>query len=237
MEPMHTVYNHIPEFLTLLTLEMILGIDNLIFISLICNRLPTNIQHKTRITGIALALAMRFLMLYGAASILSMNTTLIPLLHVSPRDLFMIAGGGFLLYKSTKETYSEIFPPKEEAAVRTFTDMFWSILQIICVDLMLSLDSVISAFGITSSVVMIGVVFTIYAVVAMFLSKDLGNIIQKYSGFKIIALIFIGILGAVLLMDGLGVKINHNYLYVALLFSLVAETLHCLQQKYGNRKL
>ncbi|QJC27475.1 TerC family protein [Anaplasma platys] len=234
---MHTFYSHIPEFFTLLTLEMILGVDNLIFISLICNKLPNNIRNKTRISGIALALVMRFLMLCGASSILSMHRAVIPLLDVSPRNLFMIAGGGFLLYKSTKETFSEIFPLKEETTVRTFPDMFWSILQIIGIDLMLSLDSVISAFGITSSVLMICVVFTIYAAVAMLLSKDLGNVIQKYAGFKIIALLFIGVLGAVLFMDGLGVKVNHNYLYIALLFSITVETLNCLHKKYHNKKL
>lgn len=232
---MYTVHN-LPEFLTLLTLEMILGIDNLIFISLICNRLPENVRNRTRVLGIVLALAMRFLMLYGASSILSMNKAIIPLMDISPRDLFMIAGGGFLLYKSVREIHSEMYPQKEMSTVRAFNDMFWSMLQIVCVDLMLSLDSVISAFGITDNVFTVCVVFTIYALVAMLLSKDLGNMIQKYSGFKIIALLFIGVLGVVLLIDGLGIKVNHNYLYVSLMFSLVVEILNCLRQKYHSKK-
>ncbi|MDB1135167.1 TerC family protein [Candidatus Anaplasma sp. TIGMIC] len=229
---MHALFNHVPEFLTLLVLEMILGIDNLIFVSIVCEKLPDNIRDKTRICGLSIALIMRFLMLFGASLILSSTNSFVTVLQIelSYRDAFMVAGGLFLIYKCAREIYCEIFPT-ESKEIRTFSGISCAIAQIVGIDLMLSLDSVISAVGITNNNLLIGLVFFIYSVVAVLISKDLGKIINKYGNFKIIALLFIGLLGLFLVLDGFDIKISHNYLYATLLFSMLAETINCLRTK------
>ncbi|MFV9838639.1 MAG: TerC family protein [Aaplasma endosymbiont of Hyalomma asiaticum] len=228
---MHAIYNYIPEFFTLLTLEMILGIDNLVFISIVCEQLPTNVRCKARICGLTIALAMRFLMLFGISYVLSMNSKIFSLLGMSfsRRDLLMISGGAFLIYKSVREIYSEIFP-KNSPKVRTFSGIFWAISQIIGIDIMLSLDSIISAVGITDNISLIGIVFLIYALVSILISKDLGKVINRYSRLKVIALLFIGALGIVLVLDGMEIAVPHGYLYSTLLFSLIAEFINHLRK-------
>ena len=229
---MHVIYNYIPEFFTLLTLEMILGIDNLVFISIVCEQLPTKVQCKARICGLTIALAMRFLMLFGISYVLSMNSKILSLLGVSfsCRDMLMISGGAFLTYKSIREIHYEIFP-KNLPRVRTFSGISLAILQIIGIDIMLSLDSIISAVGITDNILLIGIVFLIYALVSILISKDLGKIINKYSRLKVIALLFIGALGVVLVLDGVEIDVPHGYLYSTLLFSLTAELINHLRKQ------
>ncbi|SCV61985.1 Integral membrane protein TerC family protein [Anaplasma phagocytophilum] len=233
---MYVIYNCISEFLTLLMLEIILGIDNLIFISIICEKLPINIRDKARICGIFIALGMRFLMLYGASLVLSINEQVISILNItlSYRDMFMIAGGAFLIYKSAKEIYSEVFP-EDLQEIRTYSGILWATLQIVGIDIMLSLDSVISAVGITSRTYLIWIVFVIYAVMALFLSKSFSNTIRKFGNCKIIALLFIGMLGIILLLDGFKISIPHEYLYTTLVFSLAVEAIQLLKQRFNSK--
>ena len=236
---MYIIYNYIPEFFTLLALEMILGIDNLVFISIVCEKLPPNLRRKARICGITIALVMRFIMLFGISYVLSMNSKVFSLMGVllSYRDTLMIAGGAFLIYKSSREIYSEIFITKDSLKIRTCYGIFSATLQIIGIDIMLSLDSVISAVGITNSISLIGIVFLIYALVAMLISSDIGKIINKYSRIKTIALLFIGALGIVLVLDGIEIVIPHSYLYSTLLFSLAAEAINYLREKQCEKSL
>ena len=216
--------NSIIEFSTLFFLEMILGIDNLIFIALITSKLPESLRNKARICGLSSALVMRFAMLFGASFLLSMNEQLITLLYVqiSYRNMFFIVGGAFLVYKSVHEIYLEIFP-KQNLNIDATPKFLLSIGQIIGIDLMLSLDSVISAVGLTDNTLLIAIIFVIYAVIALFLSKEVSDIVHKRSRVKTIALLFIGALGALLVAEGTGYNIPHSYLYTTLLFPIAME--------------
>ncbi|MCU7611599.1 TerC family protein [Anaplasma capra] len=230
-------YCSVVEFFTLLFLEMILGIDNLIFIALITSKLPKNLQNKARICGLGTALVMRFAMLFGASFLLSMNEQLIamPRMQITYRDMFFIAGGAFLVHKSAKEIYLEIFP-KKDLEIGNITKFFPAIMQIIGIDLVLSLDSVISAVGITDNMPLIVLIFSIYVVVALFFSKEVAKIVQQHERVKIIALLFIGALGVLLVADGVGVKIPHNYLYVTLIFPVIMEYIDWRKGKHTSLK-
>ncbi|MGN7678674.1 MAG: TerC family protein [Anaplasma sp.] len=232
-------YSSLAEFSTLFFLEIILGVDNLVFIALVTSKLPGSLRNKARTCGISLALIMRFAMLFGASILVSMNEKLIPLRYaqLSYRDAFFLAGGGLLIYKSVKEMYLEIVPPKAYAAVGTSSGFLSAIWQVVFIDIILSLDSVVSAVGITDNVLLVGIVFLIYAMIALFLSKEASEIVNKNENVKIIALLFMGALGVLLLLDGLGIKISHNYLYSTVLFPVIIEAVNALKRKKRPTKL
>ncbi|MGN7661700.1 MAG: TerC family protein [Anaplasma sp.] len=230
---MNFSYNSLAEFSTLFFLEIILGVDNLVFIALVTSKLPGSLRNNARTCGISLALVMRFAMLFGASILASMDEQLIPLRYVqlSYREAFFLAGGGLLIYKSMKEMYLEIALSKACAAVGTPSSFLSVIWQVVFIDIILSLDSVVSAVGITDNVLLVGVVFFIYAMIALFLSKEVSEIVKKNENIKIIALLFMGALGALLFLDGLGIKISHNYLYSTVLFPAIIEAVNELKKK------
>ena len=212
------------EFSTLLVLEMILGVDNLIFISIVTKRLPQSVQNRVRICGLSLALIMRFAMLYGASYLSSINEKSLPFLNVSIsyHDAFLIAGGIFLIFKSIKEVCEEIFK-KSVIQVRKAHAILPAVLQIIGIDIVLSIDSVISGIGITDKIILIEIVFCIYTITAILLSKGICETVHKYNNMKIIALLFIGLLGILLTLEGIGIYISHKYLYSMLALSILVE--------------
>ncbi|WP_447582092.1 TerC family protein [Anaplasma marginale] len=228
--------NSIVEFSTLFFLEMILGIDNLIFIALITSRLPEGLRNKARICGLSVALVMRFVMLFGASLLLSMDEQFITLsrVQISYRNMFFIVGGAFLVYKSVREIYLEIFP-KQNLKINATPKFLLAIGQIIGIDLMLSLDSVISAVGLTDNTLLIAIIFAIYAVIALFLSKEVSAIVHKHARVKTIALLFIGALGALLVAEGMGYNIPHSYLYTTLLFPIIMECMDCWKEKRSSQ--
>ncbi|MEH0831416.1 TerC family protein [Anaplasma bovis] len=221
---MHYFANTALEFSTLLVLEMILGVDNLIFISIVTKRLPQSVQNKVRICGLSLALIMRFAMLHGASYLSSINEKSLSFLNVniSYHDAFLIAGGIFLIFKSTKEICEEIFK-KSVIQVRKADAILPAVLQIIGIDIVLSIDSVISGIGITDKIILIEIVFFIYTITAILLSKGICETVHKHNSLKIIALLFIGLLGILLALEGVGIYISHKYLYSMLALSIMVE--------------
>ena len=225
-------------FLTLSALEIVLGIDNIIFISVIANRLPVEIREKVRRFGLFFALATRILLLLSLSWVMSLTTPLFSFLDhpISGRDLILLLGGFFLIWKASKEIYVEveigehhdpIDSTNQNALQKSMPSLFiGSVVQIGILDIIFSLDSVITAVGMVDQIsVMIAAV--IASILIMLLAaKPIGDFVQRHPSIKVLALSFLTVVGVVLIAEGMGVHIPKGYVYVAMAFSLAVELLN-----------
>jgi predicted tellurium resistance membrane protein TerC len=215
--------------LTLTALEIVLGIDNIIFISILAGKLPEKNQAKARTTGLALAMIMRILLLLSITTIMRLTAPLFSILgrDFSGRDVILIAGGLFLLGKSTFEIHDKLEGEEEKRTARKIRVSFSGVIvQILLLDIVFSLDSVITAVGMTD---MLGVMITavIVAVVfMMFFSGMISRFVHKHPTIKILALSFLLLIGVTLIADGLGQHISKGYIYFAMAFSVFVEMLN-----------
>lgn len=224
------------SFLTLSLLEIVLGIDNLIFISIISNKLPDDQRKKAQFIGLSLSLIIRIALLFTISWIMSLTSDLFHVFDVgiSGRDLILLSGGLFLLYKSTSEIHEKTKTnknTKEEQENKGRLSMRNAIIQIIALDVIFSLDSIITAVGITNHFwVMVAAVIT--AVIVMLLSvKFISDFIDQYPSIRILALSFLLVIGITLIADGLGVHIPKGYIYFAMAFALFVEFLNIRADK------
>jgi predicted tellurium resistance membrane protein TerC len=220
------------NLLTLTTLEIVLGIDNVIFIALLVLPLKGEERKRTRIIGLSLALVMRILMLLGATWIMQLTNPLFALLshNVSGRDLLLILGGLFLIVKSLKELV-ELFRPSPEEKISQSTK-YWGIIgQIIFIDMILSFDSIITAVGMTNDLPIMITAIIIAMIIMLVASEPIGQFIYKYPSVKVIALVFIAFVGAMLLCNGLDLYFNKGYLYFSMFFASIVETINIYLQK------
>jgi predicted tellurium resistance membrane protein TerC len=241
---------------TLVIMEVVLGIDNLIFISILSNKLPEAQRQKARRIGIALALVMRLALLSMIAWIVGLTAPVFDLgitgpvgAHGEPsfetqfswRDLILIAGGLFLVWKATKEIHHTIDPVPSEGAVLDKKQVaglnFGSaIFQIILLDMVFSIDSILTAVGMTEHVAIMYVA-VIVAVLVMLLAADpLANFINNNPTVVMLALGFLLMIGAVLIADGFGVHVPKGYIYAAMAFSALVETLNIFARKSKAKK-
>ncbi|MDZ4743885.1 MAG: TerC family protein [Verrucomicrobiota bacterium] len=224
--------NLIATFFLLIGLELVLGVDNILIISIVTGRLPKEQQNKARIIGLALALGLRILMLFGAGLLIKMSHPVIG--HLSIKDIVLLAGGLFLLYKAVKEIHHVVEFREEHTTVKA-VDAFWSsITQIVVLDLVFSIDSVITAVGLTSHFgVIIGAVLISFILVIIFAGK-VSQFITTYPTVKILALSFLLCIGTTLVMEGLHQHVPKGYIYLPMGFALAVEL---LQLRYDfNRK-
>lgn len=226
------------SFATLALLEVVLGIDNIIFLSIITGKLPEKQQPLARRIGLALALLMRIGLLSMVAWIATLTN---PVFHVgdhavSWRDMIMLGGGLFLLYKGTGEIHHTIEGGDEGHTDIKKAAFGWIIVQIAILDLVFSLDSVITAVGMSDHLpVMIGAV--VFAIGVMLLAAEpVSKFVQDHPTIKMLALSFILLVGMVLLADGLHLHIPKGYLYFAIAFSLGVESLNLMAAKRRQRK-
>ncbi|CAI27931.1 TerC family protein [Ehrlichia ruminantium] len=229
--------NDIFKFFTLLLLEIILGIDNVIFISLAVIKVPDTIRNKVRYIGLALALIMRLIALQTASILLSLNKPVIFLaqLHLSPNNLFMIFGGVFLIYHSICEILDDISKKAHDKNLHNLrSNPYLVILQIILIDLVFSIDSILTAIGITYNIFIIQLVFIISIILTILFSKHIIEAITKYSNIKTIAVMFVLILGIILVLDGIHIKISHNYLYFTFTFSILVEIINIIKKSRNS---
>ncbi|PCE67104.1 TerC family protein [Salinivibrio sp. YCSC6] len=216
-------------FFTLLTLEVVLGVDNLVFISVLCERLPKEKRRFARTLGIGLAVMSRIGLLLSIAWVMSLTAPLFTIgtEPVTGKDLIMLFGGGFLLLKSAKELWAWLGhgePVSHSTQVRT--GMAVILLQIVAVDAVFSMDSVITAVGLTQDVpVMVAAIITA-AIIMMIAAEPVNNLVSRYPGFKTLALLFLVLLGLLLMAEGAGIHINKGYVYVAMAFGLILELCH-----------
>jgi len=241
---------------TLVVMEVVLGIDNLIFISILSNKLPEGLRQKARKIGISLALVMRLALLSMIAWIVGLTAPVIDLGLVGPvgahgepafetqfswRDLILIAGGLFLLWKATKEIHHSMDPvPSEDAvldkkqvAQLTFTS---AIVQILLLDMVFSIDSILTAVGMTEHVEIMYVAVIFAVGVMMLAANPLAEFINRNPTVVMLALGFLLMIGAVLIADGFGVHVPKGYIYAAMAFSALVETLNIVARRAQARK-
>jgi len=226
---------------TLTVLEVVLGVDNIIFLAIVTQRVPKEKQDKVRKLGLSLALVGRIVMVLGLAWLLGLDKPLFTLFahDFSAKDLILLAGGLFLTYKAVTEIYKST-EVREEAehglAKPSKGSMFGVVLQIMIVDMVFAIDSVLTAVGLTQLYVVIIIAMTIAIAVMMFFAGPLADFIEKHPSLKMLALSFLVLVGVLLLADGFGEEINRNYVYFAIVFSLGVEALNFRRQKNLERK-
>lgn len=226
------------SFATLALLEVVLGIDNIIFLSIITDKLPKAQQPLARRIGLAMALIMRIILLSMVAWIATLTHPVFSVGEhtVSWRDLIMLGGGMFLLYKGTGEIHHTMEGHEEGHSNAKSAAFFWIIVQIAVLDLVFSLDSVITAVGMSDHlpVMIAAVVFAI--AVMLFASEPVSKFVHDHPTIKMLALSFILLVGMVLIADGLHLHIPKGYLYFAIAFSLGVESLNLMAAKRREAK-
>jgi predicted tellurium resistance membrane protein TerC len=225
---------------TLIVMEVVLGIDNLIFISILTNKLPEHQRSKARRIGIGLALILRLGLLGTIAIIVTLTEPIFTLFgHAfSWRDLILIGGGLFLVWKATKEIHHNVDPsPSDDVFDTTIATMTFgaAITQILLLDLVFSLDSIITAVGMTDNV-MIMVIAVIVAVTTMLLAANpLANFINNNPTVVMLALGFLMMIGMTLIAEGFGAHVPKGYIYAAMAFSALIEGLNMLSRRATRR--
>ena len=227
---------------TLIAMEVVLGIDNLIFISILTNKLPEHQRARGRRIGISLALILRLGLLSTVAFIVQLTAPIFSVFghEFSWRDLILIAGGLFLLWKATKEIHHSVDPsPTDDvfdtrAAGITFGA---AITQILLLDLVFSIDSIITAVGMTDHIPVM-VIAVVVAVLAMLLAANpLANFIQKNPTIVMLALGFLLLIGTTLIAEGFGAHVPKGYIYAAMAFSTLVEALNMLSRRAQQRRV
>ncbi|MEO8354378.1 MAG: TerC family protein [Chloroflexota bacterium] len=220
-------------FLTLVALELVLGVDNVIFISILASKLPQNEQKRARSTGIMLAVVTRVLLLFSLSWIIGLTEPLFEVLgfEISGRDLVLIAGGLFLLWKSVHEIHQKLEGEEGQASSKVRA-AFWSVIfQIMLLDIVFSLDSVITAVGMVDELAIMVAAVVIAAVVMVFSATPLSNFVEKHPTIKMLALSFLLLIGFTLVVEGLHQHIPKGYIYFAMGFSVLVEMLNLRLRK------
>jgi predicted tellurium resistance membrane protein TerC len=220
--------------LTLTALEIVLGIDNIIFISIIVSRLPAERRNAARIQGLAFAMITRIMLLLSLAWMMQLTNPFFTVLthEISGRDLILILGGLFLLWKSTQEIWESLEGTEEDENRITAVSNYWMILaQIAFIDFFFSLDSVITAVGMADHVPVMVIAIIIAVGIMMLASKTIGDIVDEHPSIKMLALSFLILVGVVLIGDGLDMHVPKGYIYFAMGFSVLVETLNIRLRK------
>jgi len=225
---------------TLTVLEVVLGIDNIVFISILAGKLPASHQARARNLGLALAMITRILLLLSLTWIMRLTAPLFAVLgrDISGRDLILLAGGVFLMWKSTHEIHQHLESnPAAERAARPAITMGAVLAQIAVLDIIFSLDSVITAVGMANEVsimivaIMLAVGFMIVA------SGPVSAFVERHPTVKMLALSFLLLIGVTLIAEGLGQHISKNYVYFAMAFSVFVEMLNLRARKGRGREI
>jgi predicted tellurium resistance membrane protein TerC len=220
--------------LTLTALEIVLGIDNIIFISILSDRLPAEQRQRARTTGLLLAMLMRVALLFSLGWLLGLTQTLFTAVGhpFNGRDLILILGGLFLLYKSTTEIHAKLEGEDHERNAGAGAVSFASVIvQIVLLDIVFSLDSVITAIGLTTNITIAVVAVVISIGIMLFVSKPLADFVNAHPTVKILALSFLLLIGMTLVAEGLGQHIPKGYIYFAMAFSVMVEVINLRVRK------
>jgi predicted tellurium resistance membrane protein TerC len=220
----------------LIAMEVVLGIDNLIFIAILTNRLPEHQRERGRRIGIGLALIMRLVLLGSIAFIVSLTTPLFSIFGqgFSWRDLILIAGGVFLVWKATKEIHHRVDPdPGPDMFDQKSIGLGFSaaIGQIVLLDLVFSVDSIITAVGMTEHVPIMVIAVVVAVITMMVAATPLANFINHNPTIVMLALGFLLMIGTALIAEGFGAKVPKGYIYAAMGFSALVEGLNMLERR------
>lgn len=212
--------------LSLIALEVILGIDNIIFISILADKLPEQQRNKLRYWGIALAMIMRLALLAFISWILKLDQTLFTVLNMdfSGKGLILIFGGLFLIYKSTKEIYHKTEIAKNDAPVAPNNASFNKLLtEVLILDLVFSIDSIITAVGMVQELWVMYTAVIVTVLIMLFASRPISEFIRKHPSFKILALCFLMMIGVALLAEGFHFAIPKGYIYFSMAFAFLVD--------------
>jgi len=221
--------------LSLIALEIILGIDNVIFISILADKLPEQQRNKLRYWGMGLAMLMRLCLLAFIAWILQLDQTLFTLFNVafSGKGLILILGGLFLIYKSTKEIYHKTEISAEGTAPVPGKSSFKRLLsEVILLDLVFSIDSIITAVGMVQELWVMYTAVIVAVAIMLFASKPIGEFIRKHPSFKILALCFLLMIGVSLLAEGFHFEIPKGYIYFSMAFAFLVDVIQMRTVKH-----
>jgi predicted tellurium resistance membrane protein TerC len=220
---------------TLTFLEIILGVDNVIFISILSSKLPGPDQLKARRTGLMAAMVMRILLLLSIAWIIRLTAPLFSVLgrDISGRDLILISGGLFLLAKATLEIHERLEGEEGHESARVAPSFGAVILQIMLLDIVFSLDSVITAVGMADDVKVMVAAVVISVGIMMFAAEPISAFVNKHPTVKVLALSFLLLIGMSLVGDGLGVHVPKGYIYFAMGFSVFVEMINLRVRRRG----
>lgn len=217
---------------TLTILEIVLGIDNIIFLSLVVAKLPTAQRSHARRLGLAGAMLMRLGLLASISWVISLTNPLFEVMGqaISARDLILFLGGLFLIWKASKEIHESI--EGEEEGLKTRVSSFLgAIVQIMMLDIIFSLDSVITAVGLSDHLFIMMTAVVISVGVMMFAARPIGDFVDRHPSVKMLALAFLILVGFTLILESFEIHVPKGYIYFAMFFSIAVETLNLLRNK------
>ncbi len=215
-------------FLTLLALEIVLGIDNIVFISILVDKLPEERQALARRLGLGLALVMRIILLLSLSWVIGLTAPLFTVLaqEISGRDVILILGGLFLLGKATYEIHENLEGEEGHSSARVKANFASVLVQIILIDMVFSLDSVITAVGMVDQVSVMIAAVTVAIVVMLFSAEAVAGVVNRHPTLKMLALSFLLLIGLTLLLEGFDQHVPKGYIYFAMGFSVLVELLN-----------
>ena len=222
--------------LTLTVLEIVLGIDNIVFISILAGKLPKDQRDRARQWGLSLAMITRLLLLLGITWVMGLTATLLTILgyDISGRDIILLVGGLFLIAKSTHEIHDKLEGPGETATGRAAVSFSGVITQILLLDIVFSLDSVITAVGMVEHVAIMMLAVVIAVGVMLLSSRAIGEFVERHPTVKMLALSFLLLIGVSLIGEGLDQHIPKGYIYFAMGFSVFVEMINIRVRTKGE---
>lgn len=226
------------SLLTLTIMEIVLGIDNVIFISIISDKLNIDIQAKARFIGLAGALIIRIILLSFITYLVGMNADIFTAFDMgfSWRDLILMAGGLFLVYKSTSEIYEKMEGHEEIHSSKGKKSLSTAIFQIVLLDVVFSFDSILTAVGLSDHIEIMVIAVVISMIVMLVFASSISGFINKHPSVKILALSFLLMIGILLIAEGFGQHVPKGYIYFSMFFSLLVEAINMYSNKRSKAK-
>lgn len=235
------LFLHLDTWIALLTLtflEIVLGIDNIIFISIVAGKLPKAEQKKARLIGLALALIIRVLLLMGITWLIGLTEPVITIYQfaLSWRDIILAAGGFFLIAKSTSEMHQKVEAVEHEKTIKKPKAFSNAIVQIVLLDIIFSFDSILTAVGLTDQITLMVIAVILSIIVMMLFAGAISDFVNKHLTLQILALSFLILIGFLLVIEGIHIHVPKGYIYFAVFFALVVEAINIRARKKHDKE-